>query len=127
MTDLNALTVGTVLTASRKIEDDDIDVCARLTGDFGAHHIAGLGGRKMAQGLLTLSAAPVLGADGVHVAALDLRFLAPVYAGEEVTATTEITSRDDAPDGQVSLGVTVVITSAAGEVLRGTGTAVVAR
>ncbi|GAA3028413.1 MaoC/PaaZ C-terminal domain-containing protein [Actinokineospora globicatena] len=109
--------VGSTTSATRTISDDDIAACARLTGDFGAHHIAGMAGKKVAQGLLTLSGTPLLADDSVHVTGLDLRFLAPVFVGDEITTSVTV----NAADGQ-DLAFTVVVTGAT-EVLRGTGTA----
>ncbi|SES49263.1 MaoC/PaaZ C-terminal domain-containing protein [Actinokineospora terrae] len=109
---------GAALSARRTVSDDDIAACARLTGDFGAHHIGGVAGRKVAQGLLTLSGTPLLADDGVHVTGMDLRFLAPVFAGDEITTSVTVDTRDGA-----DITFTVVVTNATAEVLRGTGTA----
>lgn len=81
----------TTRTASRTFSSEDIDVCARLTGDLGAHHMGGLGDRRMAQGALTLSAVPLLAEPGVHMRDLSFAFLAPVYEGDTVTATLRAT------------------------------------
>lgn len=120
--------MGTTLSATRTITSDDIVVCGRLTGDFGAHHVSGISGRQMAQGLLTLSVAPLFGQDGVHMTRLSIKFLAPVFAGDQVAAVVEIidmTVDSDGPsDGLVNLSCTVTATNAEGtEVLRGDGVA----
>ncbi|RLK58137.1 MaoC/PaaZ C-terminal domain-containing protein [Actinokineospora cianjurensis] len=111
--------VGAALSALRTVSEDDIAACARLTGDFGAHHIGGMAGKQVAQGLLTLSGTPLLADDGVHVTGMDLRFLAPVFVGDEITTSVTVDSLDGA-----AVGFTVVVTTTAAEVLRGTGTAV---
>jgi 3-hydroxybutyryl-CoA dehydratase len=97
------------LTGSREVTDADIDECSRLTADFGAHHVHGRGGRRMAQGALTLTAVPLLWEPGVHVRELALAFLAPVYSGETVTATLEITGREDAADAAVGAAAAAAV------------------
>ncbi|MBM7774122.1 acyl dehydratase [Actinokineospora baliensis] len=114
------VTVGEQRSATRTVSEADIAACARLTGDFGAHHIAGMAGKKVAQGLLTLSGTPLLADDDVHVTGMDLRFLAPVFAGDEITTSVTV----DALEG-AEIAFTVVVATAAAEVLRGTGTAAV--
>lgn len=84
----------TTRTATRTFSSEDIDVCARLTGDLGAHHMGGLGDRRMAQGALTLSVVPLLAEPGVHLRDLSFTFLAPVYEGDTVTATLRATEAD---------------------------------
>jgi acyl dehydratase len=82
----------------------------------------------MAQGILTLSVAPLFGDEGVHMRKLSVKFLAPVFAGDTVTAVVEITGMEDVPGGLVSLSCTVAASTAKGtEVLRGSGTAELAR
>lgn len=123
MTAAPPMALGDSLTGSRTITDRDIEVCAELTGDFGAHHVAGLRGRKMAQGLLTVTAAPWLDGDGVHVTAMDLRFLAPVYAGDTITASVTVAGLAERPDGGVTVEFAMTVANSGGEVIRGTGTA----
>ncbi|MEU8618506.1 hypothetical protein [Streptomyces sp. NPDC048623] len=84
----------TTRTTTRTLRAEDIDVCARLTGDLGAHHMGGHGDRRMAQGALTLSVVPLLAEPGVHMRDLSLTFLAPVYAGDTVTATVRATEAE---------------------------------
>ncbi|MFI8825149.1 hypothetical protein [Streptomyces sp. NPDC053431] len=86
--------MSTTRTNTRTLRAEDIDVSARLTGDLGAHHMGGHGDRRMAQGALTLSVVPLLAEPGVHVRALSLSFLAPVYAGDTVTATVRAAEAD---------------------------------
>ncbi|KAA2252826.1 dehydratase [Solihabitans fulvus] len=112
------------LTATRTVTDADIDACAELTGDFGAHHTTGVAEGRMAQGLLTLAATPLLADPGVHLAELSMVFLAPVFAGDTVTSVVEIVGTTKKDDGLVSLAFTLSIASDRGvEVLRGEGTA----
>ncbi len=69
----------------------DILAFAALTGDEGLHHVDP-GRRVMAQGLLVASMVTKLGGDMNYVARnMKIDFIAPVYEGEEVTATLEIT------------------------------------
>jgi acyl dehydratase len=119
--------VGTALTATRTITSEDIAVCGRLTGDFGSHHVSGLAGRQMAQGLLTLALAPLFLRDGVHMSEVSVKFLAPVFAGDTITATVEIVDTADSPDGLVDLSCVVKVANSEGvPVLDGTARAQVA-
>lgn len=103
--------VGAELTASRTITESDIARCAELTGDFGAHHIAGLEGRPIAQGLLTAAITPLLRGDpGFHLRTMSMTFLAPVYAGDTVTAAVRIVGSTPRPDGGVDVDMQMVIT-----------------
>jgi acyl dehydratase len=116
--------VGIVLTATRTITSEDIDTCGRLTGDFGSHHLNGMTGRQIAQGLVTLALAPLFMRDGVHMSELSIRFLAPVYAGDTVTATVEIVNMADAPDGLMDLSCAVNVADSEGlAILEGTACA----
>lgn len=111
---------------TRTVSPEDIDVCARVTGDLGEHHMGGLDGRRMAQGVLTLSAVPLLAEPGVHMRELSFTFLAPVYAGDTITATVQATRLAD-PDPSVDplpFTCEVSVVNAAGDpVLAGTGLA----
>lgn len=119
--------MGTVLTATRTITSEDIAACGRLTGDFGSHHVSGLAGRQMAQGLLTLALAPLFLRDGVHMSELSIKFLAPVFAGDTITATVEIVDMVDSPDGRVNLSCLVKVANSEGvAVLDGTARALAA-
>jgi 3-hydroxybutyryl-CoA dehydratase len=81
-----------------------------LTGDFGAHHITGMAGRPIAQGLLTAAVAPLLrGDDGFHLSSMEMTFLAPVYAGDTVTATVRITDTALDPTGELQVGLELAI------------------
>lgn len=109
--------MGTTFSATRAITSEDIATCARLTGDIGSHHVSGLAGKQMAQGVLTLALAPLFMRDGVHMSELSIKFLAPVFAGDTITATVEIVDMVDEPDGLASLSCTVQVANAEGAVV----------
>jgi acyl dehydratase len=114
--------VETPLIATRTISAEDIATCARLTGDFGSHHVSGITGRQMAQGLLTLATAPLFDRDGVHVAEMSVRFHTPVFAEDTITAVVGITDRAESSDGQVQLTCSLSVTNDDGiQVMTGTG------
>jgi len=116
--------VSITRTATRVFTPEDIDACARLTGDMGSHHMIGLGGRRVAQGVLTLSAVPLLTEPGVHMRELSFTFLAPVYAGDSVTATVRATESEELPEGLVLADCQVSVVKSDGTtVLTGTGIA----
>ncbi|WP_225802041.1 hypothetical protein [Streptomyces sp. NK15101] len=125
--------MSTTRTNTRTLRAEDIDVCARLTGDLGAHHMGGHGDRRMAQGALTLSVVPLLAEPGVHMRDLSLTFLAPVYAGDTVTATVRATGTDagedsaeavEPPADQALITCEISVVNGAGTpVLTGTGIA----
>lgn len=120
--------MSATLAATRVITNEDIDNCARLTGDAGSHHIDGFRGRRMAQGILTLSAVPLLGSPGVHIQELSVTFLAPVYAAQAVTATMTVTGADDLPGGLVRLRCQIdAVDSDGTTVMTGSGVAELSR
>ncbi|WP_419996412.1 hypothetical protein [Streptomyces boninensis] len=115
-------------TTTRTFSSEDIDVCARLTGDLGSHHMAGHGGRRMTQGALTLSAVPLLDEPGVHMRELSFAFLAPVYAGDTVTASVRATETGEPAADRALLACEISVTNGDGTpVLAGTGVADVPR
>ncbi len=114
--------MGTTFTATRTITAEAIAACGELTGDLGSHHVGGLAGKQMAQGLLTLAAAPVFGAPGAHCAEMSIKFLAPVFAGDAITATVGVTDSAELPGGRVRVGATISVVNGEGAaVLQGTG------
>ncbi|MFF4771335.1 hypothetical protein ACFY05_00595 [Microtetraspora fusca] len=116
--------MGITRTATRAFTSEDIDACARLTGDFGSHHMIGIGDRRMTQGVLTLSAVPLLAEPGVHMRELSFTFLAPVYAGDTVTATVRATESEELGEGLVLVTCQVSVVKGDGTtVLTGTGIA----
>ncbi|MGQ0842014.1 MaoC family dehydratase [Actinokineospora sp.] len=116
--------MGTIFGATRTITAEAIAACGRLTGDLGSHHVSGLAGKQMAQGLLTLAVAPLFDRPEVATTEMSVRFLAPVFAGEEITAVVEVTDSAEIPDGRVRLSCAISISNAEGvPVLQGTGVA----
>ncbi|WP_340559299.1 MaoC family dehydratase [Streptomyces sp. GSL17-111] len=119
--------MGITRTATHTFHSEQIDVCARLTGDLGAHHMGGHGDRRMAQGALTLTAVPLLAEPGVHMRELSFTFLAPVFAGDTVSASVSVREAENAPDvpeGHLLLDCEVQVVGAEGApVLAGTGVA----
>ncbi|MGI5488186.1 hypothetical protein [Microtetraspora malaysiensis] len=115
-------------TATRVFTPEDIDTCARLTGDLGSHHMIGFGDRRMAQGVLTLSAVPLLTDPGVHMRELSFTFLAPVYAGDTVTAAVRLTESEELSDDLVLATCQVSVVKGDGTTaLTGTGIAELSR
>jgi 3-hydroxybutyryl-CoA dehydratase len=111
-------------TATHRFSPEEIDTCARLTGDLGSHHMVGFGDRRMAQGALTLSAIPLLAEPKVHMREFSLTFLAPVYAGDTVSATMRATEAEELPAELVLLTCEVNVVNGEGTpVLTGTGIA----
>ena len=114
--------MGNTYTATRTITAEAIAACGELTGDLGSHHVSGLAGKQMAQGLLTLAVAPVFGAPGAHAAEMSVKFLAPVFAGETITATVEVTDTAELDGGLVRVDATISVVNGQGAaVLQGTG------
>ncbi len=105
--------VGESASLTRTITEDDIVAFARLTGDTNPLHLdeayarTTRFGRRIAHGLLTagfLSAflGTELPGPGAIYLEQNLRFLKPVYPGDTVTATVEVTAyRED--EGIVTL------------------------
>jgi 3-hydroxybutyryl-CoA dehydratase len=101
--DNSRLAVGGRTSLTRTISDDDIVTFARLTGDdnplhlddaFAAHSRFG---RRVAHGLLAAGLiSAVLGTrlpgPGAIYLQQTLRFVRPVYPGDTVTATVEVTA-----------------------------------
>lgn len=113
-----------ILTSTRSFSEADIDLCGRITNDLGSHHMKGRDGRRMAQGALTLTAVPLFAVPGVHMREVSLTFLAPVYAGETVTASVEVTGREELADAQVELACRVEVVNGDGKpVITGGGVA----
>jgi len=109
--------VGTVLTATRTITGEDIDACGRVTGDFGSNHLNGMAGKQIAQGVLTLAFAPLFLRDDVHMSEVSIKFLAPVFAGDTITATVEVVDMADRPDGLADVSCVVKVVNSEGVVV----------
>jgi cytochrome P450 len=89
------LAPGTELTSRRPVTREDVAAVARITGDEGMHHVSGLAGRQVAQGLLTVAFAPLLKTEaGFRLAAAEVTFLAPVFVDDTVVCTVTVESRD---------------------------------
>ena len=101
------IAVGQQASLTRTITGDDIDAFARLTGDGNPLHVdeafaaRSRFGRRVAHGLLSAGLiSAVLGTKLPGPGAIYLqqtfRFVRPVYPGDTITATVEVTAyRDD--------------------------------
>jgi len=110
---MRAFRVGESASLTRTITEDDIVAFARLTGDTNPLHLdetyarTTRFGRRIAQGLLTAGLiSALLGTElpgpGAIYLEQSLKFVEPVYLGDTVTATVEVTAyRED--KGVVSL------------------------
>lgn len=114
---------GTELTSRRTISAADVAAVARITGDQGMHHVSGLAGRQVAQGLLTVALAPLLGGDGgFRLDTARMTFLAPVFVGDTVSCAVTVIRVEARPDGSRQVGLTLRITNQDGaEVVAGEG------
>lgn len=123
MTAVADLAAGTELTSRRTVTRDDVAAVARITGDEGMHHVSGLAGRQVAQGLLTVAFAPLLKTEaGFRLATAEVTFLAPVFVEDTVECTVTVQSRDGA-----TVGFALRITNQDGaEVATGRGTGTLA-
>lgn len=122
MVKLSDLTKDVVLTSSKTITVEDIARCAALTGDYGAHHLAGATSRPMAQGLLTTVIAPLIRSDqGFFLRSAMVTFLAPVFAGDTITAQVRITEATESADpAGIQLGLALSVRNQDGiEVMTG--------
>jgi 3-hydroxybutyryl-CoA dehydratase len=101
--------VGDAATRSRTITDEDIRAFAELSGDYNPVHLddeyaAGTRfGRRIAHGMIAASLisaalANELPGPGSVYLSQTLRFTAPVFPGDTVTARVEVTKvREDKP------------------------------
>ena len=130
------LQVGDTATLTKTITDEDIRAFAALTGDHNPIHLddeyaaTTRFGRRIAHGMLSASlisavlANELPGRGSVYLSQ-SLKFLAPVYPGDTVTARVTITKiREDKPivtletvccnqrDEQLLIGEAVVLISA---------------
>jgi 3-hydroxybutyryl-CoA dehydratase len=118
---LNRIALGSALPVLiRHVDQDTIDAYAAASGDFNPIHVDpefarnGPFGRTIAHGLMTLAYVSELlnlwtagGFDGAGE--LDVTFIGPVFAGDEVCVTgtvEDIVPRDDGPCLRVRLSVT---------------------
>jgi hypothetical protein len=97
MTAVTGILPGTELTSRRAVTAEDVAAVARITGDEGMHHVSGLAGRQVAQGLLTVAFAPLLRTEaGFRLDSAQITFLAPVFVGDTVACTVTV-GRVDGP------------------------------
>ncbi len=95
MTAVADVVAGAELTSRRTVSPEDVAAVARITGDEGMHHVSGLAGRQVAQGLLTVAFAPLLKTEaGFRLDTAEVTFLAPVFVGDTVACTVTVGSRD---------------------------------
>jgi len=104
-----ALQVGETASLSKTITDDDIKAFAELTGDHNPVHLddsfaqTTKFGRRIAHGMLSASLISALLAnrlpgEGTVYLSQTLRFVAPVYPNDTVTARVTVTKvREDKP------------------------------
>ena len=103
----SSLSIGDKASLSKTITEADVVLFAGVTGDFNPIHVneefakKGLFGKRIAHGMLGAGLiSAVIGTElpGVNCIYLgqDLKFVAPVYLGDTITAEVEITNlRDD--------------------------------
>lgn len=93
--------IGDRASITKTISDDSIRICAELMGDYNPLHlddefaIQTRFGRRIAHGVLPMGLiSAVLGTKlpgaGTIYLSQEINFLAPVYPGDEITATVEI-------------------------------------
>lgn len=98
-----ALEVGMKVSRAKTISADDVDTFARLTDDSNPVHLDDAYaattrfGKRIAHGMLTASLISALLANdlpgpGCVYLSQSLKFKAPVYLGETVTAVAEVTA-----------------------------------
>ncbi len=100
-------TIGATASRTKEVTDEDVRLFAQVSGDTNSIHLdeayaaASPFGRRVAHGLLTASLiSAVIGNDLPGVGSIylgqELKFKAPVFIGDVVTATVEILSyRED--------------------------------
>ena len=102
-TERRGIEVGQRASLSRTVTDADIEAFARLTGDNNPLHVddafalRSRFGRRVAHGMLSAAlVSAVLGTrlpgPGAIYLQQTLRFVRPVYPGDTVTATVEVTA-----------------------------------
>jgi 3-hydroxybutyryl-CoA dehydratase len=93
--------IGASASRTKTYTDDDVRTFAQVSGDMNAIHLddayakSTIFGRRIAHGMLTASLiSAVIGNDlpgeGTIYLGQDLKFKAPVFIGDTVTATVEI-------------------------------------
>ena len=91
---------GDTITWSRKFNEEEIRLFAKLSGDEGEHHLVpDEQGRLMAHGLLTATLPTKIGGDLNFIARqITFEFLRPVFAGD--TIECEVTLLELEPGDQ---------------------------
>jgi len=101
------LTIGDKASRTRTITDEDVRLFAQVSGDDNSVHLdedyaaATIFKRRIAHGMLTTSViSAILGNDlpglGTIYLSQSVRFKAPVFIGDTITATVELTNyRED--------------------------------
>lgn len=96
------LTIGDTASRTRTISDDDVRLFAQVSGDDNSVHLdetyaaTTIFKRRIAHGMLTTSIiSAILGNDlpglGTIYLSQSVRFKAPVFIGDTITATVELT------------------------------------
>lgn len=109
-----ALTIGATASRTRTFTSDDVQAFAEVSGDHNPIHLDSeyaattVFERPIAHGMLTASMiSGILGTElpglGTIYLSQTMKFKAPVYIGDEITATVEVvTYRDDKRIGTLS-------------------------
>lgn len=95
------LEIGVTASRIRRVTAEDIDMFARISGDNNPVHLdegyaaGSIFGKRVAHGMLTASLiSAVLGNDlpgtGTIYLGQEIRFRAPVFINDEITATVEL-------------------------------------
>ena len=128
--------VGDSAEITKTIEQSDIDVFARVTGDHNPVHVdeefakTTRFGRRIAHGMLTASLisavlANKLPGEGSVYLGQTLKFVAPVFPGDEITA--RVTVREIREDKPILKLETVCVNQREETVIRGEATVLVHR
>lgn len=107
MSRYDEIKVGDRAVLQRRITEEDIEKFAEVTGDKNPVHLDeeyarnSFFGRRIAHGMLTAGLIStllgnVLPGPGTIYLRQELKFKAPVYPGELITAAVEVSARDDA-------------------------------
>ncbi len=95
------LAVGATATRTRVVTSDDVELFAKVSGDTNSVHLdeayaaTTSFGRRIAHGMFTVSIiSAILGNDlpglGTIYLGQDIKFKAPVFIGDTITATVEL-------------------------------------
>ena len=110
MTAATGIVPGTELTSRRTVAAEDVATVARITGDEGMHHVSGLAGRQVAQGLLTVAFAPLLKTEGgFRLDTAEVTFLAPVFVGDEVSCAVTVSTLVSSVPGTMPVAAVIAL------------------